>query len=174
MTLRLSSKDDIPHAPSIVGQKNRGRKRKRSQPHTESLRTPSPPSSPERTDELENAGALFRTESNREASFVDVEMDQGEDEQVAIRRDNAYPGALNDVVSVHQRRWYLTLDRVGSGFVRKGNGWLRKGTMGFEPFFVMGREEERSVITGRLAGEVLSDESVEGFVPRKGWMAVMD
>ena len=138
------------------------------------MRTPSPPSSPERADELENAAALLRTESNREASFVDIEMDQGEDEQVVIRRNNAYPGALNDVGSVHQRRWYLTLDRVGSGFVRKGSRWEKKREMGFEPFFVMGREEERSVVTGRLAGDVLTDDGVEGFVPRKGWMAVMD
>jgi hypothetical protein len=46
--------------------------------------------------------------------------------------------------------------------------------LGFEPFFVRGREVERSVVTGRLAGEVLRDEGVEGFVGRRGWRAVLE
>ena len=45
---------------------------------------------------------------------------------------------------------------------------------GFEPFFVRGREFERSVVTGRTGGEVLGDEGVEGFVGRKGWRAVVE
>lgn len=46
--------------------------------------------------------------------------------------------------------------------------------MGFEPFFVLGREVERSIVTGRTAGEVMADEGVEGFVERKGWRGVVE
>ena len=45
---------------------------------------------------------------------------------------------------------------------------------GFEPFFVRGREVERSVVTVRTGGEVLGDEGVEGFVGRKGWRGVVE
>lgn len=46
--------------------------------------------------------------------------------------------------------------------------------MGFEPFYVRGPEVERSVVTGRLAREVLEDEGVEGFVRRRGWRPVLE
>lgn len=46
--------------------------------------------------------------------------------------------------------------------------------MGFETFFVRGRDVERSVVTGRTADEVMADEGVEGFVGRKGWRAVLE
>jgi uncharacterized membrane protein len=39
---------------------------------------------------------------------------------------------------------------------------------------VLGREVERSVVTGRLAGEILADEGVDGFVPRRGWRGVVE
>ena len=48
------------------------------------------------------------------------------------------------------------------------------GLGGFEPFFVSGREVERSVVTGRLADEVLRDGGVEGYVARKGWRPVLE
>ena len=56
--------------------------------------------------------------------------------------------------------------------------WVRRrdeeGRLGgFEPFFVRGRDVERSVVTGRTGGEVLGDEGVEGFVGRKGWRGVV-
>ena len=43
---------------------------------------------------------------------------------------------------------------------------------GFESFLVRGRDVERSVVTGRLAREVESDEGVQGFVGRSGWVGV--
>ena len=46
--------------------------------------------------------------------------------------------------------------------------------LGFEPFFVRGRDVERSVVTGRTGGEVLADEGVEGFVGKKGWRGVVE
>lgn len=131
---------------------------------------------------------MVGTQSTGDGDHVDVESDDdedgGEDTDAAIRANNAYPGASNSIGSVHQRRWYLSLDRVGSGFVKRGGGWVRRDAearakqegegRGFEPFFVMGREEERSVLTGRLGGDVLKDEGVEGFVCRKGWKAVTE
>ncbi|KAG6030055.1 hypothetical protein E4U41_000215 [Claviceps citrina] len=40
-----------------------------------------------------------------------------------VVRTNAYPGATNSIGSIHQRRWYLSLDRTASGFVpRRVNG----------------------------------------------------
>jgi len=38
---------------------------------------------------------------------------------------------------------------------------------------VLGTEAERSVVTGRLAREVESDEGVEGFVGRANWEPVL-
>jgi hypothetical protein len=111
------------------------------------------------------------------------------DEDETIRATNAYPGASNSIGSIHQRTWYLSLDREASGFVKtrkhpvrweRRNKGKEKGNRdeeerdGFEPFFVHGREVERSVVTGRTANEVLADEGVEGFVGRKGWRAILE
>lgn len=41
-------------------------------------------------------------------------------------------------------------------------------------FMVLGREVERSIVTGRTAEKVMRDEGVEGFVGRRGWMAVVE
>jgi len=41
-------------------------------------------------------------------------------------------------------------------------------------FVVLGRDIERSIVTGRTADEVMGDEGVEGFVGRRGWMAVVE
>ncbi|KAE8134309.1 hypothetical protein BDV38DRAFT_163712 [Aspergillus pseudotamarii] len=112
--------------------------------------------------------------------------DEEDDTDEQIRTNNAYPGAVNSIGSVHQRRWFVTLDRVNSGFVAEagsgpgGKKWVRKWDpgmgrlLGFEPFNVRGPEVERSVVTGRLGREVLEDEGVEGFVPRRGWRAVLE
>ncbi|KAL2858927.1 DNA polymerase ligase-domain-containing protein [Aspergillus pseudodeflectus] len=109
------------------------------------------------------------------------------DSDYLIRLHNAYPGAVNDIGSVHQRRWFIGLDRVGCGFVREARKdesgvvrrrWVRgvdkrSGQLtGFDPFYVRGPEVERSVVTGRVGGDVLRDEGVQGFVPRRGWRAV--
>lgn len=79
------------------------------------------------------------------------------------------------------------MDRYSSGFrplrsakdIEGGRReWVRRRDgetiLGFEPFYVMGREIERSVLTGRTADEVMADEGVEGFVERKGWRAVTE
>jgi hypothetical protein len=123
-----------------------------------------------------------------------------DDSDETIRRTNAYPGATNSVGSVHQRRWYLSLDRELSGFKaiptprninhhaktywvpcssdddkpRKTVATAAQGAPGFERFHILGREHERSVVTGRLAAEILADEGVEGYVPRGLWRPVLE
>ena len=133
------------------------------------------PASPEPcVTDSENDKAKKKS-SNQSAAHSDHEEDE------EIRRNNAYTGALNSIGSVHQRTWYLALDRESSGFRRKrspnGTSWERTrdrdDLLGFKPFYVQGRDFERSVITGRLGAEVLADEGVEGYVPRQGWQAVL-
>ncbi len=118
-------------------------------------------------------------------SALEREIAEQEDEEV--RLTNTYPGATNSIGSIHQRRWYLSMDRYASGFCplqidnRSKGGrkmWTRRREgetlLGFEPFFVMGRQTERSVVTGRTAEEVMADEGVRDFVERKGWKPVTE
>ncbi len=118
-------------------------------------------------------------------SALKREIAEQEDEEV--RLTNTYPGATNSIGSIHQRRWYLSMDRYTSGFCplqtdnRSKCGrkmWTRRREgetlLGFEPFFVMGRQTERSVVTGRTAEEVMADEGVRDFVERKGWKPVTE
>ena len=115
------------------------------------------------------------------------EREIAEQEDEEVRLTNTYPGATNSIGSIHQRRWYLSMDRYASGFCplrienRSKGGrriWTRRKEddrlRGFEPFFVMGRETEKSVVTGRTADEVMVDEEVQGFVGRKGWRPVIE
>ncbi|KAG6015763.1 hypothetical protein E4U54_003024 [Claviceps lovelessii] len=124
-------------------------------------------------------------------------------EDAEVTRTNAYPGATNSIGSIHQRKWYLSLDRPASGFAprRAKNGKLnrksaadgdpdadsdahhadvfRQGHSGgmrrlSYPFYVRGVGSERSVVTGRRGDDVLRDEGVEGFVRRKGWKPVLN
>lgn len=114
------------------------------------------------------------------ASASDAENNEV-DQQIHL--NNAYPGAANSIGSVHQRRWFITLDRPNSGFeldTREGRKrWVRRRSVdgehlfGFEPFYVRGPEVETSVVTGRLGREVFEDEGVHGFVRRKGWRPVL-
>ncbi|KAJ6442908.1 Protein STB2 [Purpureocillium lavendulum] len=136
-----------------------------------------------------------------DVSALERELRELEDEQV--RRSNAYPGAHNSIGSVHQRKWYLSLDRRACGFIeRRRDGktvWQRDeaastsddgeatgkvddaemesecqpGRLSF-PFYVRGPEYERSVVTGRRGEDILRDEGVTNFIPRKGWTAVLN
>jgi hypothetical protein len=109
---------------------------------------------------------------------VEEDLDTDTDEDTQTRRTNAYPGSTNEIGSIHQRHWFLQLDRQNSGFVldQSSNSkvsWLRgPNGGGFEPFLVRGRDHERSAVTGRLARDVESDEGIEGFVGRGGWVGI--
>lgn len=181
------------------------RKRKRKAPEWTSKRSGPEETPPSSDDEVvapagdgvdEDIVPSQPGPSNATDTALERELGEAEDEQV--RRTNAYPGASNTIGSIHQRRWYLSLDRVASGFYRASRQpvtWRRKrrdtsedmggnegegegddeGQLdGFEPFFVRGREVERSVVTGRTAEEVMQDEGVVGYVMRKGWRPVLE
>ena len=136
-------------------------------------------SPPPSEDKLSSPAPSLHTNDNH-AAHSDNDTDQ------QIQRNNAYPGSCNTIGSIHQRRWYLSLDRWNSGFeavgpTTKKKQWVRRQSeskdgplpLGFEPFYVRGPEIERSVVTGRLGGDVLADEGVEDFVARRGWRAVL-
>ncbi|KAL6701940.1 hypothetical protein J3F84DRAFT_356228 [Trichoderma pleuroticola] len=112
-----------------------------------------------------------------------------EQQDAQVRLTNAYHGASNTIGSIHQRRWYLSLDRRACGFTekrRRGRSslWEPPSTeppsisepgpsrLSF-PFYVRGPQFEQSVVTGRSGEDVLRDEGVTTFIPRKGWMPVM-
>lgn len=106
------------------------------------------------------------------ANASEVEEDR---ENASIRTNNAYSGATNSIGSIHQRHWFLTLDRHNSGLVKGEKGeWVPSSSSGFEPFFVRGAEVETSVVTGRSSDDVLADEGVEGFRGRKMWRPVLE
>ncbi|OIW24111.1 hypothetical protein CONLIGDRAFT_564437, partial [Coniochaeta ligniaria NRRL 30616] len=124
---------------------------------------------------------------DREDGLSAMEREIRELEDEMVRKTNAYPGADNTIGSVHQRRWFLSLDRSGSGFVKqrqKGKiTWVKDVGKAPEeeednrwtfPFYVRGSEHERSVVTGRLGDEILRDEGVTDFVHRKGWRPILD
>ncbi|KAH7155519.1 DNA polymerase ligase-domain-containing protein [Dactylonectria estremocensis] len=133
-----------------------------------------------------------------------MERDIREIEDEHVRRTNSYLGAKNTIGSVHQRRWYLSLDRRACGFVQsrtKGRSrWkleqgpgsnshdgdmpilstsnctddtsIDHGRLHF-PFYVRGTDHERSVVTGRRGVDILENEGVNNFTPRKGWAPVL-
>ncbi|KAH7027700.1 DNA polymerase ligase-domain-containing protein [Microdochium trichocladiopsis] len=82
---------------------------------------------------------IVQADQHQGISALEKELRELEDEDV--RRTNAYTGAQNSIGSVHQRRWYLSLDREACGFTRRYRGrhegpgkngkkveWVRKET----------------------------------------------
>lgn len=136
------------------------------------------------------ASSNMRGAKRQAHSEVNGELDEartaaaasGEDEDETIRRSNAYLGSNNTIGSVHQRKWFLTLDKSNSGFVKSaGTGrWKRsseneRGRPGdWNSFYVRGRDHERSVVTGRLAADVMADEGVSMYKGRKMWQPILE
>ncbi|POS74550.1 hypothetical protein DHEL01_v207054 [Diaporthe helianthi] len=135
-----------------------------------------------------NDGSMAASKDVEGISEMERELRELEDAEV--RRTNAYPGAVNSIGSVHQRKWFLSLDREECGFVRtKKDGrvwWQRHGASQEDrqendqdqgrlqwPFYVRGPAQERSIVTGRLGAEILRDEGVFGYVGRKGWKPIL-
>jgi hypothetical protein len=111
----------------------------------------------------------------RQAEDAAVASEAEDDEDAAIRSNNAYTRAINTIGSVHQRHWYLSLDRKNSGFHKARSGpdegrWVGER----DSFLVLGRDVEKSVVSGRLADEVMSDEGVERYHGRKMWWAITE
>lgn len=188
--MRLSLEDDVAGRARAVriarfGVKSRRRKGRREV--LEGVET-SCSEEEEYTDGVSTMGDYESHMGEGEDGLSAMEREIRELEDATVRRTNAYPGADNSIGSVHQRRWFLTLDRAGSGLVKqRQNGkttWVGdvgKPPEGAEdnsrwtfPFYVRGSEHERSVVTGRLGDEILRDEGVTDFVHRKGWRPIMN
>ncbi|KAF4974171.1 hypothetical protein FZEAL_8893 [Fusarium zealandicum] len=145
-------------------------------------------------DDNEDVPASADAGANAEhLSAMEREICELEDDEVRIT--NAYPGASNTIGSVHQRRWYLSLDRPACCFVEKRtkgrSTWKPDkpaepenvetsqaanepdGRLSY-PFHVRGADHERSVVTGRCGIDILKDEGVDDFVQRKGWKPVLN
>jgi hypothetical protein len=156
--MRLPTNEIIQH-PTV-------RRKSRHKPSVNKVKPQSDSEAEDQTD-LQNPMSVPRE---------DIDTDTDEDAQT--RATNAYPGSANDIGSIHQRHWFMQLDRQNSGFVVDDTGggkgrWVRgPDGSGFEPFLVRGRDYERSVVTGRLAREVESDQGVYNFVGRAGWTGI--
>ncbi|KAK0384007.1 hypothetical protein NLU13_8096 [Sarocladium strictum] len=180
--------------------RRRGLKAKAAEPETSSSSGgESEPDDEPENDEPEQIGHQGGVQDGIQdphiTSLTERELLELEDHQV--RLTNAYPGATNSIGSIHQRRWYLSVDRAASGFLKKkgssrwelvenaehtslkgqkpDDGTRESETVGRLrwPFYVRGANHERSVVTGRKGEDVLRDEGVVGFVQRKGWKPVL-
>lgn len=144
------------------------------------------------TDTQQQEAVLASTSSKQSGTKAQPLSDEmrrelEERESAQVRATNAYPGAENSIGSVHQRKWFLSLDPPACGFVKRPPEsraakarWVREsgsagvgGRLDF-PFYVRGPDFERSVVTSRLATDVLRDEGVSAFVRRKGWKPVLN
>lgn len=159
ITLRLPSVNDISKPHQVRRRRTRRPKRRSVQYFT---------------DSESEGGPIFPGKEEEEQY-----MDTDDEEDFSTRVNNAYLGSTNSIGSMHQRRWFMSLDRQSSGFVQNKSSteqgkWSRSEEGGgFETFYIRGREFERSVVTGRLAAEVEADEGVEGYVGRAGWVGVI-
>ncbi|ETS00627.1 hypothetical protein M419DRAFT_54335, partial [Trichoderma reesei RUT C-30] len=199
INLRLTKSEDAAgrsrglRARAVGTRRRRGRTARVRPREPETSRSGSSSSSSSSSDDDDN-------DDNDDGQKHDDNHDpiEGGNQDAQVRLTNAYRGASNTIGSVYQRKWYLSLDRRASGFTEKRR---RGGRSLWEPppsphppppppspsppppapassrlsypFYVRGPQFERSVVTGRLAEDVLRDEGVTGFVPRKGWMPVL-
>ncbi|KAK5121077.1 hypothetical protein LTR85_005561 [Meristemomyces frigidus] len=172
IALRISASDSLkgpPRKPKI--------KRRRMDPAkvaTLAKQRFAPADSETEGDDIDEA-------QSQSASVYSADVDaalasEDDEEDATIRANNAYTGANNTIGSVHQRHWFLTLDRKLSGFHKARSGMSEGRWVGGwgEPFFVQGRDAERSVVTGRSADDVVEDEGVEKFVGRKMWRPILE
>lgn len=170
----LSSTNDRDRQP-----KKPKRKRRRIDPtktaNKSEIMTSSESESAEMQQVKQSLDPAVKHEQKEEQDAAAGVASDAEDEDASIRANNAYPGANNTIGSIHQRSWFLTLDKKNSGFerIRSGPDAGRR-TAGWQPFFVRGRDHERSVVTGRSADEVMEDEGVDKFVGRKMWRPIME
>ncbi|KAK8184239.1 DNA polymerase ligase-domain-containing protein [Phyllosticta citribraziliensis] len=117
------------------------------------------------------------SQADQENAKENKSADDVDDEAAAIRATNAYTGATNSIGSVHSRQWFVSMNKQLCGTAshlasrdRRDDG--RENATA--TFLVCGPAVERSVVTGRLAADVVADEGVVGFVPRSGWRAIVD
>jgi hypothetical protein len=184
LNMRLTRMEDAEgRAKSRRGPSRKRRRIRLAEPETSS-------ESDHQTDEEEEDSVVVRGKEIKgsNASARDTELQELEDAEV--RRTNAYPGASNSIGSIHQRKWYLSLDREACGLQERreagkttwqipcvpeptcqtGNAMQR---LRF-PFHVRGVEHERSAVTARTGEDIMRDEGVGKFARRKGWVPVLN
>ncbi|KAM0288079.1 hypothetical protein ACHAQH_000147 [Verticillium albo-atrum] len=190
LNLRLTKGEDQEGREKAKKSAGMAPKRRRKGPKHEVVIETSEEENPSEEDDVleevkEDPGGLSKSPGPANMSqAMRQEIEELEDAQV--RATNAYPGAENTISSVHQRRWYLSMDRVASGFVKRRGAKGAKPRWELEseecqgqderftyPFYVRGPEFERSLITGRLGSDILRDEGVADFIRRKGWRPVL-
>jgi len=158
-------------------------------------RLASPPARKRSAEEIDNDISKKKLKKEEpittHASSSDTTAVQPSSADELIRLQNAYPGATNSINSIHQRKWYLSLDRQACGFTKSNDPetgqmvWqsLRRhgtdadegeGAVGFQKFHVLGREHETSVLTGRKAADIARDEGLVGYRPRAGWRGITE
>ncbi|KAG5950184.1 hypothetical protein E4U53_005408 [Claviceps sorghi] len=200
LNLRLTRVDDEKgRAKNARGPTRKRNSRRRRDQESSSARDDSSDVQQNRDDDDDDEKNLVPKERDDSGGISSTERELRELEDAEVSRTNAYPGATNSIGSIHQRKWYLSLDRTASGFVprRAKTGkviWTsaadadedtkragihqdddrkRMQRLSF-PFYVRGVECERSVVTGRRGDDVLRDETVDGFIHRKGWRPVLN
>ena len=205
VNLRVTKKEDIAARAKNTSSHNLRRKPQRRNKKMAPAKEQQETTDEEDTDEERLKGDQVEDDAHiippsqepppdKELSAVEKEIQEIED--TLVRTTNAYPGATNSIGSVHQRKWYLSLDRAACGFVERKRRsskkrWeysqeedegvdndkrpeqLERGERLHWPFYVGGPEYETSIVTGRKSEHVLRDEGVVGFVPRKGWAPVL-
>lgn len=171
VTLRLPSNNDVTKKPAV--------RRRRSKPLTRERRhSRSSDSDSTSATSVSSRRAPPVDSATADAEQVDISsLDTDSEEDARTRSQNAYPGSTNSIGSIHQRRWFVLLDRQSSGFESTNGKWTRRvmsnGELGgFDRFVVRGRDHERSVVTGRLARDVENDEGCEGYIGRGGWKSI--
>ncbi|KAK0935828.1 hypothetical protein LTR29_012609 [Friedmanniomyces endolithicus] len=115
------------------------------------------------SDSGTRSAAIDRTEAALSYAALASEPED-ERQDAEIRTSNAYPGATNTIGSIHQRHWLVTIDRKLSGFrkSRRSGSDKERWIGSWESFNVEGTLRERSVLTGRLAEDVMADEGMNG------------
>lgn len=172
--LRLPSANDRKEQP------RKPRRKRRKVDPAKAKRAGAPASTDSENDSEPNTAGSGIAPPEETNDIADTEMqDAGaasetENEDAAIRSNNAYTGANNTIGSVHQRHWFLSLDRKNSRYQKARSApdegrWVGKGA-----FHVLGRDVERSVVSGRSADEVMADEGVAMFQGRKMWRAITE
>lgn len=194
--IRLTKTEDAAGRAKATRSKRPTRQRRRGAPVREAGPETSDSSADEQahsdTDIVPASTSQCEEQDATTVSALEKELRELEDDEV--RRTNAYKGANNSIGSIHQRKWFLSLERTLSGFQPQKSesnraiwqpaervadefdksGSMNKGSRLPYPFYVRGREHERSIITGRLGADILRDERVDGFVPRMGWNPVVN
>ncbi|KXT16631.1 hypothetical protein AC579_6668 [Pseudocercospora musae] len=162
----------LPSANNKAAQPKRPKRKRRRADPFQTVQTATANSS-----EGESDAEAIRSASRDDiidAAGIEAANASEDDEDGVIRSNNAYTGANNTIGSIHQRHWFLTLDRSNSGFTKARSGPDAGRWIGSDAFFVRGRDHERSIVTGRLADDVMADEGVEKFMRRKMWRPILE